>query len=142
MRQAIYNALQADSALLALLPGGLFDAATVGEISRQFTPAAFDANGELQACALLRYRGQNALGAGSPYRHGARGTVELYFYNQPDDQARERVYDLLHEAQLSPVGSAAANWRIEHTDDVLGQEDQALKAQLDLSRYTVLIRRR
>lgn len=142
MRRAIYNALQADSSLLALLPGGLYDAAEVGEISRQTTPAAFDANGELQACALLRWRGPTSIAASSPYRHGARGTVELYFYNPPDDQARERVYDLLHDARLAPVGSSAANWRIEHADDVLAQEDPALNAALQVSRYQVLIRRR
>lgn len=143
MRRAIYNALHADSALLALLPGGLYDAAEVGEISRQATPAAFNANGELLACALVRYRGQNSLAAGSPYRHGARSTVEVYFYNPPDDQARERVYDRLHDVRLSPAGgSDAANWRIEHADDVLAQEDPALKAGLQVSRYQVLIRRR
>lgn len=139
MRQAIYTALTNDATLLALLPGGLFDAATVGEISRQSTPGAFDANGELQACALLRVRGPVS---SPPYQHGARETIELYFYNQPDDQARERVYDLLHDTQLTPAGSSVGNWRIEHADDVLGQEDQALAASLQVSRYQALVRRR
>ena len=121
-----------------MLPGGIYDAQVVEEISRQNTPAAFDANGELQACALLRVRGPTAQSV--PFRHGARVTLEIYFY-QTGDVARERVYDLLHDTQLAPQGSAG-NWRIEHLDDVLGQEERALKTALDVSRYQALVRRR
>lgn len=139
MRGAILALLSADVTLGGLLPGGVFDAAEVGEISRQTTPAAFNTNGELQACALLRTRGPVALN--EPYRHGAREAFEVYFYNAPD-AARERVYDLLHDTRLTPAGSSAGNWRIEHADDVLSQEDQALRAALMVSRYQALVRRR
>jgi hypothetical protein len=139
MRQAIFEALSTDSVLLTLLSGGIYDAQVVEEISRQNTPAAFDANGELRACALLRVRGPTA--QSNPFRHGARVTLEVYFY-RAGDAARERVYDLLHDTHLSPQGSSAGSWRIEHLDDVLGQEERALKTALDVSRYQALVRRR
>jgi hypothetical protein len=143
MRQAILTALRADADLMALLPGGLYDAAEVGEISRQSTPAAFDAHRELRPCALLRERGPVSLAGSLPYGHSARVTVEIYFYNPGGNQPCERVYDLLHDKQFRPLGGSAANWRVEHADDVLGQEDPALDgAALQISRYQALVRRR
>lgn len=139
MREAILAVLTGDSTLINLLPGGIYDAAVVDEISRQNTVAAFDANSELQACALLRTRGP--VSQANPFRNGARETVEIYFYEAPD-AARERVYDLLHDTRLTPAGSSVGNWRIEHADDVLGQEDQALHAALMVSRFQALVRRR
>jgi len=138
MRVALVDLLQGDTELAALLPGGVFDADEVDEISRQNTPGAFDANSELQACVVVRARGPVALV--EPYLHGARQTIEIYLYQAPD-AARERIYDLLHDTRLQPAGSGST-WRIEHADDVLGQEDQALRARLTMSRFTALVRRR
>ncbi len=140
MRQEIIAVLQSDTTLMGLLPGGLYDAAEVDEISRQNTPAAFDANRELQACAILMERGPVSLASSTPYTHGASATVEIYFYNHTDGQARERVYDLLHNTRLS--SQIGTNWRIEHTDDVLGTDDPALAVPLQMSRYRILVRRR
>ena len=52
--QQVRDYLAADATLAALLPGGVHVAA---EISRTLTPAAFDANKELRACALVKRGG-------------------------------------------------------------------------------------
>ena len=143
MRQAIYNLLSGDATFLAALPGGVYDLAVVDEISRQATPVAFDANKELQPCAALRLNGPVPV---RPYDHGARLTFELYFYERfgfaSIEPARERAYDLLHLAKLTPVGSTAGNWEIRHADDVLQQRDEALRASLEMSRFEAVILRR
>lgn len=139
MREAIVSLLQGDATLTGHLPGGIFDAYEVDEISRQNTPGAFDGNSELQACAIVRVRGP--VSVADTYTHGARQSVEIYLYNAPDE-ASERIYDLLHDTRLQPAGATAGVWRIEHADDIAEQEDPALRASLDVSRYTAIIRRR
>lgn len=141
MRQAIYNRLNGDATFLAALLGGFYDLAVVDEISRQATPAAFDANLELLPCAVLKLNGPVPL---APFDHGARLTFELYFYQRFGfaETARERAYDLLHLVKLTPVGSTAGNWEIRHADDVLQQRDDALRASLEMSRFEAVILRR
>ena len=38
----IFNALEGDAALAAILTGGLYDGTEINDISRQATPAAYD----------------------------------------------------------------------------------------------------
>lgn len=141
MRQAIYNHLNADFDLMAALPGGLHY--LVGEISRQGTPDVFDANGEIKPCALLKF---NEAAPIPPYTHGARFSFELYFYERAGydtvEAARERAYDLLHDRKLTPVGPTVGCWEIHHLGDVTGQEDDALRCSLEVSRFEAIVRRR
>jgi hypothetical protein len=140
MRDAIYQLLAGDATLMAALPGGLHKAAEVGEISRQDTPAAFDANGEIQTCALLRF---GPLVPIEPYLHSARQTFALYLYEpkgyQNVDAARERAYVLLQRANVTPA--TGSSWEIRHTDDVLDGRDSALGCSLEVSRYAAIILR-
>lgn len=55
-----YTRITADSTIMALLTGGVHKAETVGieGITRETTPAAFDANGYLKPCCLVKQRGQ------------------------------------------------------------------------------------
>lgn len=62
IRDEIAAVLSADETLGDLLPGGVYAG---GEISRQKTPDAFDANLELQACALVSGGTEAPVG---PYR--------------------------------------------------------------------------
>jgi hypothetical protein len=140
MRDAIHTLLSNDSTLMATLVGGLYDAADVGEISRQETPSAFDANGEIQPCGLLRF---GTIAPTGPYLHGARLSFSIYLYELQGytdiETVRARVYALLQQATVTPA--AGGCWEIRHTDDVLDTRDSALECSLAVSRFEAVIRR-
>jgi len=140
MNAAVLTRLQADSALMALLSGGLYDGQTVGEISRVTTPAAFDANGELKPCGLLALSSEVAAG---PLPTSSRLGVTLYWYQRAGadviDAARLRAYALLHRQRLTPP--SGGSWELRYADDVLRRFDEVLRASLIVSRYVVMVRR-
>jgi hypothetical protein len=124
-------ALQADAQLSALLPGGIYGPDTADEITRQATPAAFDAaTKELLPCALVRPGVETPAG---PYPTSSRAFVDIYFYQRAGtdviDPARERAFQLLHRVRIG------GGWEVLWTDDVLGQRDPALDCSMVLSRY-------
>ncbi len=118
--------LNGDGTFLAALPGGLFDTTS---INRQDTPDAFDANTELQACAVLNFETEVPTG---PYGTSSRLFFRLTFYLD-DGTARERAYAVLHMQKVT-----GGVWEIHHTGDVLDAWDDALKAMMDVSRYEVV----
>lgn len=130
MRAAILAALTGDATLMGLLTGGIH---TALEISRQYTPAAFDTNGEILPCALLRLETEGPTG---PYRTSSRLFAAVLFYQRHGydviDQAVARTFAVLHERH-----TGAGMWQILHADDVLDQEDQALGCSLAMSRFAV-----
>ena len=138
MRDVIKTLLENDATLMATLTGGLH---TKKEISRQDTPAAFDGNGEIRPCGLLKF---GTIAPHGPYDHSARlyFSVLLYERSGYDDveTARERIYTLLHRQCVSPETGSC--WTIEHADDVLDQEDSALGCSLEITRYAATIMRR
>jgi hypothetical protein len=143
MRDAIYDLLSADATFVGILGGRLYQAREVGEISRQTTPGAFDANGEIRPCALLRFGATVPL---APHPHGARQFFELYFYERQGyahiEAARERAYVLLQQAKLTPgTGASWGCWEVHHTDDVGDGRDGALGCSLAVSRYEAIVRR-
>lgn len=123
--------LELDATLLASLTGGVH--AQV-EITRQGTPAAFDANNEIKPCALVKGEIETPWG---PHEHSARAFLRIFFYQRSGyadiDSARERVYTLLHRQK-----ALSGKWELLHVDDITGQEDQTLNCSLELSRYQVL----
>lgn len=127
LRETVQTALQTDTALMALLTGGVH-AAT--EISRQDTAAAFDANAELKPCALVRVPTDTPTG---PYDTSTRTAIEIYFYQRAGygtiDSALARVFTLLNRVKLT------GTWDIRHGDDVTDQEDAALACAMHMSRY-------
>lgn len=52
--------MQADATLMSVLTGGVYTVDTIGRdgISRDTAPAAFDSDGYLKPCALVKQRGQ------------------------------------------------------------------------------------
>jgi len=136
---AILAALQNDAALAALLPGGLYDGLEVQDISRQATPAAYDAYGELKPSGVLKPESQSPTG---PHPDGARLFVTLWLYQQAGsaeiNAARERAYQVLHRAALA--GSDGV-WDVRHAGDVLGGEVQALGVPMQMSRYVATVNR-
>lgn len=137
MRAAILAKLSGDTALMGTLTGGMH---TATEISRQTTPAAFDASGELCPCGLLRLETSTPFG---PFEHSQRLYFVVMLYQRSGcdsiEAARSRVYALLHKTCVSPT--AGACWEIEHANDVLDVRDEALACSLALSRFVATYRR-
>ncbi len=142
MRQAIYNHVIADSTLMGILTGGLYDAYTVNHISRTTTPDAF-VQGELCTCALLKMGDFSPTG---PYTHSARQVASFYLYDllgySSIVQAREQLYELLHDIKLTPTSPTAGAWHIRWIGDVTQQRDDPLAAALEISRFECLVLRR
>lgn len=131
LRETLKQTLEFDTALTALLTGGVY---TGVEISRQNTPSAFDANLELKPCALLKMATDGPL---APHNFGARTFFSVMFYERDGytniEAAKDRVFDLLHHQKIG-----AGVWEIHHTDDVLDTRDDALAAALMVSRFEVI----
>lgn len=138
MIDAILAALQADSTLTTTLTGGLYRAK---EISRQETPNAYDANGELLPCALVKQETATPWG---PIYDSGRIYATVWFYDRDGytaiEAARKRVYTLLHRAKLTPV-DGSGNYDIRHSGDVLDQEDPVLSVPMAMSRYVCTVQR-
>lgn len=128
MRTAVRNYLAADATLLALLPGGIYAG---GEIGRQFTPAAFDANGELRACALVALELASPVG---PHATGGRHFFTVNFYERSGyaaiDAALVRTDALLRLAKIQ-----AGVWEIRWVEDSSDLEDPGLLCAMRFSRW-------
>ncbi len=138
MITAVYDLLTADATLMATLTGGLYRAQ---EISRQTTPAAFDANRELLPCALLKQETATPWG---PYANSGQLYMVLYCYERSGyaniEAARKRVYALLHRQKVTPSDGSGC-YEVRHVNDVLDQEDAALGAAMALSRFVATVER-
>lgn len=138
MIDAVLATLQADGTLTSTLTGGIHRAV---EISRQATPTAFDGNGEIKPCALLKQETATPWG---PHDDSGRLYVVVYFYERSGytniEAARKRVYALLHRAKLTPV-DGSGNYDLRHANDLIDIEDQALNVPMALSRYVATVQR-
>jgi len=121
----IKTALEEDDELMALLTGGIFN--EVEEISKQNTAAAFDANGEIKPCALIKLGVETKAG---PHARSVRTPFRIYFYQRQGydviDPAMEIVFDLLNDQQ---IGERV--WNIEYGSEINQQRDQALDCALE-----------
>lgn len=133
LRQDVVDVMKNDATLMAVLTGGVH---TAVQISRSHTPSAFDENRELLPTALVQVRGDREE---YPYVTGANTTVEIYFYQRHGfesiDPALERTYQLLHYQKVGPP--SARVFQVLWADDVRDQKDEALDANVSLSRYEV-----
>lgn len=138
MIDAVLTLLQDDTALNAALTGGVHRAV---EISRQATPDAFDGNGELLPCALVKQETATPWG---PHDDSGRLYVVIYFYERAGytniETARKRVYSLLHRAKLTPE-DGSGNYDIRHGNDLIDLEDPALNVPMAMSRYVATVQR-
>lgn len=97
--------LEADATLVAILTGGIYKSGELGPlgITRGTTSAAFDANGYLLPCALVKERAQVATADVSDYGaqvNSARQVIEIWLYQEQGsyaalDSARARLRVLL-----------------------------------------------
>jgi hypothetical protein len=132
LSSAIQDVLEADSALMAILTGGVF--IEVEEISRQNTAGAFDANGEIQPCALIKLGVETKTG---PHATSVRTPMRIYFYERQGYEniypAMDIVFNLLNDQQ---IGERV--WIIEFSSDIKGQRDQALDCALGSQIWTAI----
>lgn len=134
MITAIVSVLEGDTTLASLLTGGVHNGANVGEISRQNTPDAFDANKEIQPCALVQLENEVPFGE---VRHGSQLFVQIYLYERYGyaaiNQAKDRIYVLLHRQKIGAAG--LGNYETWHANTLLGMHDPGLDAALVTCRY-------
>ena len=120
--------IEADGTLAGLLTGGVH----TGEISRQATPEAFDGNGEVLPCALVRIEGEAPTG---PYPYSTQQFIVVYLYQQSGtdsiDTAVTQLFTLLHRVKLDWT------WECRWVGDVRDIEDEALRCSMTLIRFQI-----
>ncbi len=137
-RTAITAVLTADSTLTTLLTGGIYAVGVnnVREISRQSTPDAFDANGELLPCALVKL--ETAVPTG-PHKRAARQFLVVYVYQRSGhsviNTALDRIVDLLDEVDVP----AANAWEIRWADLVTDLPEDSLDASMGYVRFSLMV---
>lgn len=126
----IKSALEADLDLMTLLTGGIHN--DVEEINKQITPDAFDANGEIEPCALIKYGTEYPLRG---YLNSVQTPLTIYFYQRAGydvmEPAMGLVFDHLNEQK---IGENV--WTIEFGHAVYQQRDTALDCALGTLRFT------
>lgn len=109
--QAVYDLLNADAPLLALLTGGLYLGRDVPEegLNREDYPAAYS-NGLLQPIAVVKGRRvipDNGFRVPEAQFVAVQQVVEIWFYDDKDagwdtlDSAAQVVYELLQDVQIA-----------------------------------------
>lgn len=136
MRDTIRAYLAADTTLMATLTGGLYAG---GEIDRQETPDAFDANMEILPCGLVALETQVPSG---PYLDGMRLFFTVTCWQRSGyssiDAALDEVFARLHD---SKIGETSALWTVRHAEDSADLEDPGLKCPMKFARYEAIRRR-
>jgi hypothetical protein len=122
--------MQADTELMALLTGGVYSAIAVGEVSRQYTPAAFDENKEIMPSALVSMGTEVIQG---PYHNSVKTPVMVYFYQRIGSDIIEQALNLVYE--LFNYQKLDGTWLVEHDMSIFNQADQALACSLCLLRF-------
>lgn len=128
------DVMEADNDLMERLTGGVYEAIEVGEVSRQLTPGAFDANKEIKPCALVKLGTEIPRG---PYDTSVQTPVQIFFYESRSavniDRAMAIVYFLFTGQK---VGEGV--WRVEHESTTWNQSDDALDANLGIMRFVAV----
>ena len=129
----IKTKLAADTTLMATMTGGVHDAV---EISRQLTASAFDTNGEIKPCILVKTGQENAV---HNKISAVQTTLSIYFYQRSGfasiDTALARVLVLLNLYHTLNI------WEIEFNNEIARTTDEALACSLAVQRYNVFRKR-
>jgi hypothetical protein len=136
----------ADTTLMQTLTGGVFTSGTVGinGITRDVAPTAFDANGYLEPCALVRQRGNVPDGNvrdGMAQTTSAIQVVEIYVYEDTGytniDAALARMYVLFEGYAFSDSFPVELSNVIDRQRDT-GALNGASLARQDWAVYSVI----
>ncbi len=133
LASAVRALLAADSTLMAALTGGIYEGL---EITRQDTPAAFDANKEILPCGLVKAGSEAKNG---PYLNSVQSVMQIYFYQRTGstqiETASARVCTLLNESRL------ANTWQILYLNQTPLSRDDGLKCAMLMQRYAIYWRK-
>lgn len=130
LQSELKAALEADTALMAILTGGIH--IDVEEISRQNTPTAFDANLEIKPCALLKLSTESRLR--SALTTSVNTPFVVYFYQRQGYSSIASAMSLAF-ADLSEMKIGTRVWNIEFDIAVHQQRDTALDCALGSLRF-------
>lgn len=132
LQSDIKTALLADTALMAILTGGIH--IDVEEISRQNTPTAFDTNNEIKPCALIKIPNEVPTG---PYNSSVRTTFVIYVYERSGYANINSVMGYIFvDLNYAQIGMNV--WNIEFVSTVYQQRDQALDCPLGSLRFSAI----
>jgi len=129
IKDAIYERMTADAALMSLLTGGVY---RVAELTPTMdAPTPFDEVGRMRPAALVRRETSTATG---PRGRFDRQFAVVFFYDvagyEVINAARDRTREILHEQR---VGNGA--YELRHVDTVDDQYDDSLLAYMHRARY-------
>lgn len=122
----VYNSLDGTGLTSLYLTGGLYKAGDLGEtgITRVSAPAAFDSDGYLKPCALIRQRSEVPTGELSDYDYklmSERKVVEIYLY-QDGDTGYDKIDGAVSFIKLLLTGEIYANSFELNLDNVLQRQ--------------------
>lgn len=137
LRDTIRDYLAADATLMAVLTGGLYAG---GEIDRQFTPAAFDANKEILPCGLVAMETQVPAGPFTTVGLASmRAFFTVTFWQRSGyasiDAALDETFVRLHD---SKIGVTANLWTVRFAEDSADLVDPGLLCPMKYGRYEVV----
>lgn len=137
--------MTADATLMAVLTGGVFKTETTGVegIVRETAPTAFDANGYLKPCALVRQRAlipDGIVEDDIEQDTSVRQVVEIWLYEDRGytsiDAAASRLFVLFQGYQFADAFPAKLISQIERQRD-MGALNNASLGRLDFEIFSV-----
>ena len=135
INNVVKSLLLADGPLMSVLTGGVHD---TSEITRQLAPTAFDANGEIKPCALVKSGNETAM---QHKIQAVQTPVVIYLYERSGyaaiDAALARIYTLLDQRHIGASGV----WEAQFNTEIARLTDEGLKCSLGTQRWN-LIRKR
>lgn len=132
-----------DATLMAILTGGVFKSESIGleGITRATATGAFDTNGYLKPCALVKQRGlipDGQIADGISQKTSAAQVVEVWLYQDQlytsIDSAMARLYTLFQGYQLSDT------FPIEWVNTIDRQRDDGALKGKSLARMDFQVR--
>jgi hypothetical protein len=130
----VKTVMKANATLMAVLTGDVWVGIT--EINRQTAAAAFDANGEIKPCALIKVGTEVPSG---PYSRSTQVAIMIYFYQRTGygfiESAMDKTYDLLHEKKIGTGTFLILHNNTLHGYEVVQREPNALGAMMAMQRY-------
>ena len=130
----VKTVMKANAALMAVLTGDVWTGIT--EVNRQTAAAAFDSNGEIKPCALVKVGTEVPSG---PYSRSVRVAIMIYFYQRTGyssiESAMDKTYDLLHEKKIGTGTFLILHDHTLHGYEVVQREPNALDAAMSMQRY-------
>ena len=127
----IQNILEADGTLETALTGGIY--IDVADINRQDTPGAFDGNGEIMPCCLIKTGNENTR---ENVIRAVTTPLVIYIYQRRNydqiDIALEQIHALLEMYHTTGV------WQIRFDSEIARAWDDALSCSLAIQRFNVI----